>query len=64
MPVFDFYCKNCDIKETKLVFKEKKVNCNKCGKEMEKLFSPTKNILPINGIYTSKNNYSNTEKKR
>ena len=41
MPIYEYYCKNCDIEFEKLVIgEETEIRCPKCGsKDVERVFS-------------------------
>ena len=59
MPLYTYQCETCQIEKDirHAIGVQTVVVCNNCNSEMKRMFVPTKNIHPVNGKYTSKNNY-------
>lgn len=51
MPLYDFYCEDCEIKEEILIIKNEEVKCKKCGKLMKREF-PNKTNFKL--VYNNK----------
>lgn len=46
MPLYDFSCTNCGpVKDVFAKMEDMEVPCPKCGEDMQRLFSPTRNII-------------------
>ena len=53
MPIYEFYCKNCDTEKdlyTKKVEDIKKIKCPECGKNMEKQITNPSTFLRSNSV--------------
>jgi len=45
MPLYDFACPICGIIEASVKIGVEKTACQRCGSQMQRLFSPPKNII-------------------
>ena len=56
MPVYEYYCEECDHefeKEMKISLKPRKCACPKCKKKCERIFGYTTVIYKGSGFYTT-----------
>lgn len=47
MPIYDYECQKCGIKELWAKIDELNITCQNCGREMQRLISPTNIICDI-----------------